>query len=71
MKAKLIIILLAGILIGIMIGGILAPGIVAGDTFKPIIAGEYDYEIFKLLKAIAKDIDDIEYNTHRIMMLSN
>jgi hypothetical protein len=64
MKAKLIIILLVGILIGIMIGGILAPGIMAGETFKPIVVAgaDYDYEIFQLLKNIAEDVENIKWN---------
>jgi len=68
MKAKLIIILLVGILIGIMIGGILAPGIVAEDTSKPIVAGDYDYQIYKLLKEIQEDVEDIEYYTHILIL---
>lgn len=60
MKTKLIIALLIGLLIGSLLGGILAPAIIA--------TGDYDYQIYSLLKKIQKDVDDIEYNTHRIMI---
>ena len=59
MKTKLIIALLIGLFIGSLLGGILAPAIVAGD---------YDYQIYKLLKEIQKDVEDIEYNTYRLML---
>ena len=59
MKTKLIIALLIGLLIGSLLGGILAPAIIAGD---------YDYQIYKLIKEIQKDVDDIEYYTHIIMI---
>ena len=60
MKAKLIIALLIGLLIGSLLGGILAPAIVAAD---------YDYQIYSLLKKIQKDVDEIEDNTHRLMII--
>ena len=60
MKIKLIIALLIGLLIGSLLGGILAPAIIA--------TGDYDYRIYNLLKKIQKDVSDIEYNTHRIMI---
>ncbi|MBU4292592.1 MAG: hypothetical protein KJ770_00890 [Actinobacteria bacterium] len=58
MKAKLIIALLIGLLIGSLLGGILTPAIMAGD---------YDFQIYKLLKEIQKDVSDIEWNTFQIM----
>jgi type III secretory pathway component EscU len=60
MKAKLIITLLIELLIGSLLGGILAPAIVAAD---------YDYQIYRLLKKIQKDVDEIEDNTHRLMII--
>jgi len=60
MKTKLIIALLIGLLIGSILGGVLVPVITA--------TGDYDYQIYNLLKKIQKDVDDIEYNTYRIMM---
>ena len=57
MKAKMIIVLLIGLLIGSLLGGVLAPAIIAGD---------YDYEIWTLLKKIQKDVSDIEYDVGRI-----
>jgi len=60
MKTKLIIALLIGLLIGSLLGGILAPAIMA--------TGDYDYRIYKLLKEIQKDVEDIEYNTYMLMM---
>ena len=58
MKAKLVIALIIGLLLGGLLGGILSPIVRAGD---------YDYQIYKLLKEIQKDVDDIEYNTYMIM----
>ena len=58
LKAKLIIILIIGILIGIFLGGILIPA----------NAKDYDYQVYKLLKEIQKDVDDIEYYTHCILL---
>jgi len=60
MKAKMIIALLIGLLIGSLLGGILAPAIMA--------TGDYDYQIYSLLKKIQKDIDDIEYNTYMLWL---
>lgn len=57
MKAKLIIVLLIGLLVGSLLGAIMTPAIMA-------TTGDYDYNIYKLLKTIAKDIDDIRYNTY-------
>jgi len=57
MKAKLIIVLLIGLLVGSLLGAIMTPAIMA-------TTGDYDYNIYKLLKTIAKDIDDIGYNTY-------
>ena len=59
MKAKLVIALIIGLLLGSLLGGILVPVIMA--------TGNYDYQIYKLLKEIQKDVDDIEYNTYMIM----
>jgi len=58
MKTKLIIALLIGLLIGSLLGGILAPAIMA--------TGDYDYQIYSLLKKIQEDVDDIEFNTYMI-----
>ncbi len=59
MKAKLIIALLIGLLIGSLLGGFLAPAVMA--------TGDYDYQIYKLLKKIQEDVSNIEWNTFQIM----
>ena len=53
MKAKLIIFLLTGIIIGMMLGGIMAPVISAQ------IDEYYPYEILKYIKMISSDVSDI------------
>lgn len=58
MKAKLVIVLLIGLLIGSLLGGIIAPAIMA--------TGDYDYRIYKLLKKIQDDVDNIHWYTSAI-----
>jgi len=61
MKAKLIIFMLVGVIIGMMLGGIMAPA----------IAQDYNYQlddIYSILKKIYNEVSSINSNVSWIQM---